>query len=201
MAIAQTLPLGFSIRTVNTTSSLSDEAVLALSAKDPGAFSVLLDRYQAQFLSRAQMVVRDRDRAEDIVQDTFVRIYRFAPHFDPKAGNFRSWALTILMNVARTHYQKNAREKGYTVALDPEHYESLADPSEGKEGDGAYAKEIIDKALAQAPEDVKQVLVLAFIEGLPHKDIGDKLGLSAAAVKTRVHRAKAVLRSIIGTVE
>jgi len=180
------------------TAELSDEAVLSLSIKKPSAFGLLFDRYQAQFLSRAQMVVKSRDRAEDVVQETFVRIYRFAPRFDPASGNFRSWALTILMNVARTHYQKAARDKGHTATLDPEHYESLEDTSvHRKEGDEAYAQEVVQKALAKAPEDVREVLTLAFIDGLPHAEIGERLGISAAAVKTRVHRAKAVLRDLL----
>lgn len=179
-------------------SLLSDEAVLELSLKKPHAFGALVDRYQANFLSRAQMVVKTRDRAEDVVQETFIRIYRFAPRFNPDEGNFRSWALTILMNVARTHYQKAARMRGYTAPLLPEHYESLADDTDdGKEGDTAYAKEVITKALAQAPKDVAEVLSLAFIDGLPHAEIAEKLGISTAAVKTRVHRAKAALREII----
>jgi RNA polymerase sigma-70 factor (ECF subfamily) len=198
MPIAQTLRARFSIGVTEDFSLLSDEALLALALTKPNVFGALIDRYQTQFLSRAQMVVRSRDQAEDVVQETFIRIYRFAPRFKPDEGNFRAWALTILMNVARTHYQRAARYRGYTAPLDPEHYESLADTSDdGKEGDTAYAKEVITKALAKAPKDVAEVLSLAFIEGLPHADIAERLGISSAAVKTRVHRAKAVLRDII----
>lgn len=177
---------------------LSDEAVLELSLRDPNAFGALVDRYQSQFLSRAQAVVRGRDQAEDVVQETFIRIYRFAPRFNPEEGNFRSWALTILMNVARTHYQKAAKSRMHTAPLLPEHYESLADSEDdAKEGDAAFAKEVITKALSRAPKEVAEVLSLAFIDGLPHADIAQKLGISTAAVKTRVHRAKAALREVI----
>ena len=198
MAIAQTLPVRFSIGTVEDIGNLSDEELLALSVKKPSAFELLVSRYQSQFLSRAQGVVQDRDRAEDIVQETFVRIYRFAPRFDGAAGNFRAWSLTILMNVARTHYMRAAKDRGHTAPLDPEHYESLADNTiHAKEGNEAYAKEVIHKAMAHAPADVAQILSLAFLDGLSHKEIGEKLGISTPAVKTRVHRAKAALRDII----
>lgn len=198
MAIAQTPLIRFSIGMIEDLSSLSDEALLADSFKNPSSFELLMARYQNQFLSRAQAVVRSRDAAEDVVQDAFVRIYRFAPRFDGTQGNFRSWSLTILMNVARTHYQKNARERGYVAPLDPEHYESLGDASiPDKEGHEGYAKEVMEKALAQAPTDVAHILRLAFIEDLPYKDIAEKEGISVPAVKTRVHRAKKVLRDII----
>lgn len=188
------------IAPVNDITLLSDEALLELSLSKPHAFEVLIGRYQTQFLSRATMVVRSRDQAEDIVQETFIRIYRFAPRFNPEEGNFRAWALTILMNVARTHYQRSARDRSHTAPLDPEHYESLADPaSVGKSEEEAHAKEVISAALLKAPADVAEVLKLAFIDELSHKEIGEKLGISPAAVKTRVHRAKAVLRDIINT--
>lgn len=197
-AIAQTSVARFSIGVREDTQTLSDEALLELSLSKPSAFEALVVRYQSQFLSRAQAVLRDRDRAEDVVQETFVRIYRFAPRFKNDQGNFRSWSLTILMNVARTHYQKTARDRGHTAPLEPEHYESLADNSiHAKEGNEAYAKEVVTKALAHAPGDVAEILSLAFIDGLPHAEIAEKLGISTPAVKTRVHRAKAELRDII----
>lgn len=195
--IAQTA-LQFSMGAVEDVRTQTDEALLELSLKKPSAFETLVGRYQAQFLSRAQMVLRDRDRAEDVVQETFVRIYRFAPRFKADQGNFRSWALTILMNVARTHYQRAARDRGHTATLEPEHYESLADTGiPAKEGNEAYAEEVITKALAHAPSDVAEILSLAFLEGLPHAEIATKLGITTPAVKTRVHRAKAELRKII----
>ncbi len=200
MLIAQIQPVGFRIREVDDLLSLSDEALLALSLKKPGVFEVLVTRYQSQFLSRAQAVVGNRDAAEDVVQETFVRIYRFGAKFTGEQGSFRAWSLTILMNVARTHYSRSAKNRSHTAPLEPEHYESLADNSiHQKEGNEAYAKEVIEKALNKAPADIAEILSLAFIDGLPHAEIAEKLGLSTAAVKTRVHRAKAVLRDIIST--
>lgn len=179
-------------------SSLSDEELLQISLEEPGAFEALLGRYQAQFLARAQSILGNRDRAEDVVQEAFIRIYRFAPRFKSDAGSFRAWSLTILMNVARTHYRKSARERHFSVALDPEHYESLADNSApDKEGHEAYAREVVEQALKDAPRDVARILTLAFIEDLPYKDIAKREGLSIAAVKTRVHRAKEVLRRAV----
>ncbi len=183
-------------------STLSDEALLELSMRSPSAFTELINRYQRQFLSRAQSVTGSRDTAEDVVQDTFVRIYRFAPKFKGEEGNFRSWSLTILMNVARTHYRKAAKERGHLAPLNPDHYESLKDDTILERGGVEdTAKDTIRKALKRAPEEVAHILELAFIEDLPYKDIAERLGLSVAAVKTRVHRAKAVMRDIIADVE
>ncbi len=202
MAIAQITPIGFRIGSMDEFMSLSDEELLALSLSRPSAFEILVARYQTQFLSRVQHVVGSRDAAEDVVQEAFIRMYRFAARFKGEAGSFRAWSLTILMNVARTHYRKLARGRENFAELTAEHYESLADTGVfAKEGHEAYAKEVIEKGFLQAPEGVAEILKLAFIDDLPYAEIAEKLGTSVPAVKTRVHRAKAVLRDIIGSKE
>lgn len=177
--------------------ALTDEELLARSLAAPSAFEILVTRYQSAFLLRAGYVVKSRDEAEDVVQEAFVRIYRFAPRFDGEAGTFRAWAMTILMNVARTRYQKQAKDRGRVAPLLPEHYESLAAP---KADDAAYAKDTVERALKEAPEDVALILKLAYIDGLPYQQIAEHLEVSIGAVKTRVHRAKKLLRDIIGTI-
>ncbi len=180
--------------------NMPDEALLARSLSDPSAFEMLVARYQTQFLNRVQGVVGSRDAAEDVVQEAFIRIYRFAPRFKGESGSFRAWSLTILMNVARTHYRKGVRGRESFAELTTEHYESLADLSiEAKEGHQAYAREVIEKGMAKAPANVAEILKLAFIDDLPYADIAARLGTSVPAIKTRVHRAKAVLRDIIGS--
>jgi RNA polymerase sigma-70 factor (ECF subfamily) len=177
--------------------ALTDEELLRRSTKAPSAFEVLVTRYQRHFLERAGYVVKSRDEAEDVVQDTFVRIYRFAPRFDGETGTFRAWAMTILMNVARTRYQKQATQRGRLAPLTPDHYESLAAPSTK---DAALAKDTIERAMAGAPEDVALILKLAYIDELPYEQIAEQLAVTVGAVKTRVHRAKKHLREIIGTI-
>lgn len=199
MTFAQIAAARFSDEAMDDPSTLSDEKILELALKNPSVFEFLVARYQRQFLSRAQAVVGGKDVAEDVVQDAFVRMYRFAPRFRGEAGSFRAWALTILMNVARTYYQKSARERGMTAILDPEYYETLPDPASLSGGEEAkFAKETITTALGKAPPEVARILTLAFLDELPYKDIARLEGLTVAAVKTRVFRAKAVLRTIVG---
>ncbi|MEK7613434.1 MAG: RNA polymerase sigma factor [Patescibacteria group bacterium] len=176
---------------------LSDESLLSYALEHPDAFSFLVKRYQREFLERAQYIVKSRDDAEDVVQDAFVRIYRFAPRFRGQSGTFKNWALTILMNVARTRYQQKAREWKRTAPLTQEHYEGLAAPS-GEEG--ALAKDIIERALLHVGEETATLLKLAFIDELPYEEIAKRQGIRVGAVKTRVHRAKRSLRSIIGNI-
>lgn len=177
--------------------SLSDEALLEHSLKKPSAFEILLARYQKTFFERARFIVKDADEAEDVVQETFVRIYRFAPKFNGDAGTFKAWAMTILMNVARTKYQKQAKQWARHASLTPEHYESLASPNDTE---AVHAKDIIERAFQFLPEDVSVLLKAAYIDGLSYKEIAEREGVSEGAIKTRVHRAKKVLRGIVGEV-
>lgn len=183
---------------VQDLTQLSDKALLEQSLKTPRAFEVLVARYQKEFLSRAFFVVKSRDEAEDVVQDTFVRIYRFAPRFKESHGTFKAWATTILMNVARTRYQRQARDWRRNAPLEPEHYESLAAPSDK---DAVLAKDTIERALEKAPEEVAALLRLTFIDGLSYEDIAEREGVTVGAIKTRVHRGKKVLRAIITKLE
>ena len=178
--------------TTDELTALTDEALLAESLGSPSAFEVLMLRYQREFLNRAHAVVKTRDEAEDVVQETFVRIYRFAPKFSSKNGTFRAWSLTILMNVARTRYQKQAKERGTFAKLEDAHYESLAAPDEHDE---FLNKDEVVSVLAYVDDETAEILTLAYIEDMPYQEIAERKGTSVGAIKARVHRAKAAVRN------
>ncbi len=178
--------------------TLTDEELLTRSLSAPSAFEVLMLRYQREFLTRAQAVVKTRDDAEDIVQETFVRIYRFAPKFSEKSGTFRAWSVTILMNVARTRYQKVAKERGVFAKLEDDHFVSL--PEMGRsEHDEYLDKEEVRQVLGKVDAGTAELLTLAYIEGLPYEEIAQRKGTSAGAIKARVHRAKLTVRNVLAS--
>ena len=86
---------------------LKDEEILALSIKRPELFSKLVDKYQDAFLRKAKRVLGDRSEVEDVVQETFTKIYLYSSKFQTQEGaSFSSWAYKILMNTTFTQYQK-----------------------------------------------------------------------------------------------
>ena len=100
--------LGFT--TTHEASELSDEEVLMRSASEPWLFAVILERYQEAFLRKARTIVRSEQDAEDVVQETFTKVYVHASKFEVREGaKFSSWAYTILTNTCLTRYAKNAR--------------------------------------------------------------------------------------------
>lgn len=189
------LPLRLATEMYDT---LTDEELLRESLRNPDAFEHLMIRHQREFLSRAQAVVKSRDEAEDVVQETFVRMYRFAPKFSESSGTFRAWSITILMNVARTKYQKAAKERGTFVHLEDEHYASLPDTNR-TDHEIYLDTEDVKRVLAKVDADTAEILSLAYLEGLPYEEIASLKSISVGAVKARVHRAKIAVRNALGT--
>lgn len=174
----------------------TDEELLRLSLSEPRAFELLLVRHQKEFLSRAQAVVKSRDEAEDVVQEAFVRIYRFAPKFNKASGSFRAWSITILMNVARTKYQKKVKERSVFADLEDKHYENLGDDRVHQHYLDADAAR---RALSKVDAETAEILSLAYLEDLPYEVIAERKGISVGAVKARVHRAKLAVRNALAS--
>jgi len=169
--------------------SLSDVDVLALCQKDPEAFGELVDRYEAAFLRKAQSILYSREDAEEVVQDTFTRIYLYADRYSPQEGaSFSSWGYLILTRLAFTRYQKLKKERGRTYEMEPESFERLPDTEGFLEG--MTVRDEVLSALARIPEAAARVLKLQFLEGKSQEEIAQMEGSTVSAIKTRVHRAK-----------
>ncbi len=177
------------------TSEYTDEEVLAASLSRPSLFSKLVEKYEAPFLRKALSIVRNQEEAEDIVQETFCKIYLYAPKFKVVEGaQFSSWAYRILINTSITHYQKSKRLKGTTAVLEPEVYEALPDGVDTNER--WTLTDEIASVLTRMPESFARALTLHFIDGKPHEEVAREEGISEGAIKTRVHRAKKEFRTI-----
>lgn len=171
----------------------ADEEILRRSVYEPWLFAVLLERYQDAFLRKAKTVLKNEQDAEEIVQDTFVKIYLNAERFEVRAGaKFSSWAYAILMNTAFTRYQKCVREGKRVQQLDSELWElqgEWAFHSGFEEGQDA-----VSRILERLPGHFAKVLRLHYLERWSHKDIAEESGESVGAVKARIHRAKEAFR-------
>lgn len=166
-----------------------DEVVLKASRKNPDVFGLLVDRHEAAFLRKARSIVRTQEDAEEVVQDTFTRIYVYADRYQPQEGaTFTSWAYAILTRLAFTRYHKLKKSRGATQELDPELYERLGDDDPFLEDLSIRSEVLI--ALARLPEAASRVLRLQFIEGKSQEEIAALEGSTVSAVKIRVHRAK-----------
>lgn len=173
----------------------SDEELLALSLTEPSYFAALVDKYEDAFLRKAERILGEREAAEDAVQEAFTKIYLYANRFKKQEGaSFSSWAYRIVINTALTKYQKRKRDRGITVELDPEIYESLPDGVDTK-GERELRDEIAS-VLVRMPAPLARALTSHFLEDKPHEVAAKEAGLTEGAVKTRVHRAKKEFRRV-----
>lgn len=180
----------------NDLQKMSDEEILALSVKTPGAFEIIVDRYQNALTRKALTILRNKEEAEDIVQESFAKIYLNAGKFKIKEGaSFKSWAYKILINTSFTRYQKIKKEKGLRISLNPEIYESLGD-IQSRQFEKQEVSEYIISVLSRMPEHLSRVLQLHILEGKPQEQIAIEEEISVSAVKTRVHRAKKAFKKI-----
>ncbi len=174
----------------------ADEIVLKNSLKNPDLFVFIVRRYEEAFLRKARSVLIREEDVEDVVQETFTKIYLNASKFRSIEGaSFKSWGYRILMNTAFTKYRKVMKEHGKTVELSPEYYESLPDTNHEE----SFRLELTDYVIsifAKMPEHLARVLELHFIQGLPQHHIAEREQVSVGAVKTRVHRAKKTFRKL-----
>lgn len=175
---------------------LSDEDVLRASKQDPALFAILLERYEAAFLRKARSIVFSPEDAEEVVQDAFTRIYLYADKYQAQEGaTFSSWAYMILTRLAFTRYQKLKAKNARFSELDPELYERM--PEEGTFLDDLTLRNEVLMALAKLPEAAARVLTLQFLEGKTQEEIAESEGSTIPAVKTRVHRAKKLLKEAL----
>ena len=173
----------------NLIANLRDEEVLERSIAQPSLFAVLVERYQDAFLRKAESVVRSREEAEDIVQETFTKIYFNARRFKTVEGaSFKSWGYKILMNTTFTHYQKLKKKGGALIELDPEFYETLPDPANYSHEE--TMRDYVASFLSRMPMQLARPLSLHFIDEYSQKEIAEMEGTTVSAIKTKIYRAK-----------
>ncbi len=151
----------------------------------------------------ALRLVRGPDDANDLVQDTVLRAYRFFHQFTP-GTNCRAWLITILFNTFRNGYRRNSREQ---VAASEEEFssrieaESFArDPAQSNPetlaGNRAVEPEV-ERALDALPEEFRSALLLVDVQEMNYQEVSAALAIPVGTVKSRISRARAMMRKAL----
>ncbi len=179
---------------------------LMLQIRDdvPGAFEVLVERYQHRLVGVLSHVVGRLDEAEDLTQDVFLRIYRARKGYKPKA-KFSTWLFTIANNLAMNHLRSRGRNpmsaKGMGDASGPRGTSrGLEERVMAREGTPSAQmrqvelSDVVREALDVLGEDQKVAVLLNKFEDMSYADIAEVMGRSEAAVKSLLARARTHLR-------
>jgi len=174
----------------------TDEELLLLSVSHPSYFSHIVDRYQKLFLRKATKVLGNRADAEDVVQDTFIKIYKNAEKFQSRdEATFKSWGYAILINTCFSYLKKRKREMYFVEKLESEDLILLAGTQDEFE-----SKLDLDRFVSivqKIPSMLGRMLTLGVLEGKDYDDIAKLEGVSVGVVRTRVHRAKKEFKKAI----
>jgi RNA polymerase sigma-70 factor (ECF subfamily) len=167
------------------------EVLPRFAAGELEAFEALFRKFQGEVYGWIVRVVRDPGAAEDLTIETFWRIYRAHARFDP-SRSFGAWARRIATNVA-LDYLKGAdvRQGQLGESL---RVQFMPDRREANPAIQQELRERTRQAFQQLPAKLRVVAILALIEEQPHSEIAEALGVSTAAVKSRLFRAVRLLR-------
>lgn len=174
--------------------SLSDKELLNnVIAGDLEYFDEIVDRYKNRLINFVYRFVKDYDVAEDIVQETFLRVFR--KRRDYKAiANFSTWIFTIAGNLAKSELRRRKRWRFLSIDNTDDENRSFELPGNEMDPDRHTAikmfDETIQKSIDELPEKYKEALILRDIEGLSYQEIAEISNVPIGTVKSRVNRAR-----------
>lgn len=194
----------------NQTSSAEDRLLIdKFKGGDHGAFDRLVEKYSGRAYQIAYGILGNRQDAEEVAQDVFVRIYRALPRFRGDS-EFTTWMYRIAMNLARNKYRWNkSRGSQRNISIDA--------PLDGTDDPDAKRLDVVEGRLAPdekvsldeleqralteldgLPELYRQALMLRNVDELSYEDIADLLGCKLGTIKSRIARAREELRKRLG---
>jgi RNA polymerase sigma-70 factor (ECF subfamily) len=178
----------------------SDEEKLIETAKkgDKKALAQLVKNYEQTVYNFSFKICRDRDKAENIMQETFYSMVKHLKQFDNKS-KLSTWLYRIVAN----HCLMQARREKSRHFVAIENDETLFEEKYAvdysrmptKYTENEELKKILDEAISKLSPDYRMIFLLRDVEGLSTEETADAAGLSISAVKSRLHRARAFLRN------
>jgi RNA polymerase sigma-70 factor, ECF subfamily len=205
--ILSVLSFGAIMETVGKVAETSFEALTDAELVDKSAtgetpaFVELMRRYNRKLYQTARVLAGTDADAEDIVQETWMRAYAHLADFR-KQSALATWLLRILVNGALGRKRKAKVARGFEAASGAAMSNVIVFPSShASDPESSVARtqvrHLLESAIDALPEHFREVLVLRFIEDLPSSQVADILGIPEATVKTRLYRARALVRERI----
>ena len=175
----------------------SDEALmLRLRDGEAAAGDVLVQRYYAPLLRYLSRLAGSQ-MAEELLQQTWLSVLDHAGKFDPQAGggSFKAWVFRIATNKVNDHWRSRGRDRNAREAMKLQFEETA--PHAGHRLEGTEQEQKLKKAMAQLPENQRQVLMLRYYSGMKFVEIAELLGCPLNTALGRVHKAMLKLRQLL----
>ena len=177
--------------------------MLEFQKGNKASFEALMRKYYGRVLNFVYRFVNNRGMAEDITQDVFVKIYKSASGYKPKA-KFQTWVFTIAKNTAFNEY-RHLNRHGYSLdesfANGSESYQSVLIDEQAEKPDERLKKaetvKVIREALQALPEQQRAAVILRRYQNFSYEEIAQTMGTSVKAVKSLLNRAKENLKNML----
>lgn len=166
------------------------ELVRRLAHGDESALGRLYERLGPNVFALALHMLGNREDAEEVLQDSFVKLYRNAGRFDPELGSARAYLYTIARNEARMRLRRNRGRPKHRSLDDGEAAPEVA----ASNGDAV----LLSGALASLDADEVKLLRATFFDGFSHAELAESTGLPLGTLKSRIRRALRKLRGLMG---
>jgi RNA polymerase sigma-70 factor (ECF subfamily) len=185
--------------------TLDDSAVVtAFLGGEERAFQELVERYQTRLLNFVYRTIGDREKAEDLVQEVFIRVHRHLHRFD-RSKKFSTWIYTIASNLAKNELRNRSRNPLVLFQTIKKHWQDEERPLQFEDSnsrpDDMYRKrhlrELVEESVERLPEHHKQVFILRELEGKSYEEIAEITACNLGTVKSRLNRARNSFAEII----
>ncbi len=176
------------------------DLVRASATGDHDAFAALVSRYQVPIVNLARALTGEDGEADDLAQETFIRAYKAIGRFRGES-TFRTWLYRVAVNVIQSHLRtRGRRRRWFGPSLDEDGHDNhqqsaLAVPADIE--DAAVRRQLIDRALASLPADMRTAVTLRDIHGFDYAEIAAMLGVPIGTVESRIFRARQRLRPLL----
>ena len=179
----------------------SDEELMAeVTAGSERAFGILVQRYSQRVLNTVYRYIHDRQRAEDITQEVFIRVHVHRARYRP-GGKFSAWLFTIAVNLAKNEIRSRVRHRGttsleYLMEVSGDSELVLVDRSKRPDHDTEQAElqKAVSEAVQELPEAYREAVVLRDLNGMSYEEIGEILNVPGGTVRSRINRARNLLQ-------
>jgi RNA polymerase sigma factor (sigma-70 family) len=167
---------------------MTDEMLMeAVKNGDLQQASVLFDRYNRRLFNFLARMTPDRDTAEDLTQNVFLRMLKYRNSYR-EGAKFQSWIFQVARNVFSDFYQE-AKNKSSVVKM-----ETLPDKMDDTPHDVEQQEQLLHRSLQRLPEDQRELLVMTRFQHMKYEEVADIMNTSVANIKVKVHRAINKLR-------
>jgi RNA polymerase sigma-70 factor (ECF subfamily) len=159
------------------------------------AYGVLVETYKTKVFNMAYSFTLNREVADDLAQEVFIKAYYALPRFKGKAA-FSTWLHQITVNHAKDYLRKSSRMRQVTFEETKSEHSTHEDEAEKREREEELVqrKKIVHEAIVTLPKKYRIILSLRDIQGLPYEEISYVLNISPGTVDSRLHRARKMLK-------